>query len=343
MPSKKSISVVAIVVVLVAAAAAAWFNYTTRAFRVPVVAKTTTVRVPSGGTLTQVLDSLGVNPDVLDTAIIHEALRKLDYTPRSGQYQLDSAWSATQVASHLQNGGQKEARIVLTNARLLSHMAANATRFIEVDSTTLLASLLDPAWLDSIGYRPETVMAIAIPNTYNVYWDASVETIRDRLVTESKRFWDQDNRRVKADSLGLTPLEVYILASIVESESQQAPERPTIAGVYLNRLRIGMKLDADPTVVFAVGDFSLKRVLFSHLEIESPYNTYRNMGLPPGPIAMASISSIDAVLNPEQHDYFFFVTKGDGTGTHYFSHDIQGHNANIARFQRNLAERGIVR
>lgn len=343
MALRKSITLAAVVVVIAAAGAAAWFNYSTRPFRVPVVKSTTTVRVPTSGSIANLLDSLGANPNVLDTAIIRRSIERSEYTYRPGQYELDSAWSAMQVVAHLQNGGQKEARIVLTNARLVSDMVSKATRFVEVDSTTLLAAIMDPVWLDSIGYRPETIMSIAIPNTYNVYWDASAKTIRDRLLAESKRFWDQNRRREKADSLGLTPLEVYTLASIVESESQYEAERPTIAAVYLNRLAIGMKLDADPTVVYAIGDFSIKRVLFVHLEVESPYNTYRNTGLPPGPIAMATISSIDAVLNPEQHDYFFFVTKGDGSGSHYFSRDIRGHNANIAQFNRNLAERGIKR
>ena len=343
MALRKPYSIAAALVVLAAIAVAVWLNIATRAYRVPVVSTTTTVRVPTAGTLETLLDSLGANPAVIDTAVVRRALGRADYSYRPGQYQLDSAWSATQVAAHLKSGAQKEARIVLTNARLLGDMAGKATRFIEVDSATLLAALLDSVWLDSIGYRPETVMAIAIPNTYNVYWDAPVNAIRDRLVKESERFWEQDDRRRKADSLGLTPLEVYTLASIVESESQYAPERPTIAGVYLNRLRIGMPLGADPTVVFAVGDFSLRRVLFSHLEIDSPYNTYLYPGLPPGPIAMASISSIDAVLEPERHDYLFFVTKGDGSGSHAFARDMRGHSANIAQFQRNLAERGIRR
>ncbi len=343
MALRKTISIAAILVVVAAAAGAAWFNYITRPFRLPVVLATTTIRLPTGGTLSNLYDSLGANMELRDTSVIRRALQRAEYSYRPGQYQLDSAWSAAQIAAHLSTGGQKDARIVLTNARLVSDMTSKATRFIEVDSNALFAALMDPLWLDSIGYTHETIMAIAIPNTYNVYWDAPVKSIRNRLLLESKRFWEQEGRQAKADSLGLTPTEVYTLASIVESESQYEPERPTIAGVYLNRLRIGMKLDADPTVVFAVGDFSLKRVLFSHLEIDSPYNTYRRLGLPPGPIAMASISSIDAVLDPEQHDYLFFVTKGDGSGSHSFARDLSGHNVNIAQFQRNLAERGIQR
>lgn len=343
MAAKKIVWIPALMVVLAAAAFAAWFSYSTRIFRVPLVAAQTTVRLPSGGSVHNLLDSLYFNTSVKDTALIAKALIKEEYSYRSGQYQLDSAWSASDIVRHLKAGAQQEARIVLTNARLLGNMTAKATRFVEVDSAQLLEALLDPKWLDSVGLTPQTVMSIAIPNTYNVWWDASAESLRDRLYQESKKFWEQENRMVKADSLGLTPLEVYTLASIVESETQNDGERPTVAGVYLNRLHMGMKLDADPTVVFAIGDFSLKRVLYSHLEVESPYNTYRNLGLPPGPIAMATIASIDAVLDPEAHEYLFFVTKGDGTGTHSFARDMTGHTENIRQFERNLAQRGIRR
>jgi UPF0755 protein len=186
-------------------------------------------------------------------------------------------------------------------------------------------------------------MSIFVPNTYFVYWSASGEEIRDRLYEEADRFWAKEGRQAKADSLGLSRQEVYTLASIVESESNHDPEKPTIAGVYLNRLQRGIKLDADPTVVFAVGDFGLRRVLFKHLEVDSPYNTYKYAGLPPGPISMASIASIDAVLNPEQHDYLFFVARGDGSGTHMFAKNMTGHSRNIRTFQSQLRERGIRR
>ena len=301
-----------------------------------------TIRLPTGGTVADVLDSLAA-AGLADTALVREAIAGRDYAYRSGQYRLDSAMSAADIAQHLDVGGQTEARVILTNARTLGDMAANATRFVEVDSAGLITALLEPAWLDSVGYTPETVMAIAVPNTYNVYWDATAEELRDRLLKEQRRFWSRDNREARADSLGLTPTEVYTLASIVEAETQHGPERPTVAGVYLNRLERGIKLDADPTVIFGIGDFSIRRVLFRHLEDDSPYNTYKYAGLPPGPIAMASIASIDAVLSPEDHDYLFFVTKGDGTRTHAFARDMRGHAANIRAFQRNLRERGIRR
>ncbi len=342
MPTKKILLPLAIVLLL-AGIAAAYFLYANQPLAKPLATREFLVRLPTGGSVDNVLDSVFASGAVADTALVRQALGRRDFGYRSGQYKIDSAWSANEIAEHLDVGGQEATRIVLTNARLLGNMAAQATRFVEIDSAALVDALLDSLWLDSVGYTPQTVMAIAIPNTYNVYWDATAESIRDRLLAEQRKFWEKDGRGAIADSLGYTTTEVYTLASIVESETQAKAERPTVAGVYHNRMQIGMKLDADPTVVFAIGDFTLKRVLFVHLEYDSPYNTYLYPGLPPGPIAMSSISSIDAVLHPEDHDYFFFVTKGDGTGTHYFARDIRGHNANIAQFQRNLAERGIRR
>ena len=309
----------------------------------PLVTETVKVRFPTGGDLDNVLDSLAASGAVPDTALVRRAIGRRDFKYRSGQFRLDSAWSAADIAKHIDVGGQAEARVILTNARTLGNMAANATRFIELDSAELHEALLDPAWLDSVGYTPQTVIAIAIPNTYNVYWDVTAAELRERLLKEQSRFWDRDGRRARADSLGLTPTEVYTLASIVESETKHKPEKPTVAGVYLNRLDRGMALQADPTVVFAMGDFTLRRVLLRHLEYDSPYNTYLYPGLPPGPIAMASISSIDAVLRPEDHDYYFFVTKGDGSRTHAFARDMRGHSRNIRKFQETLRARGIRR
>ncbi len=343
MPKKPVLLFIAAVLALGLGAVVAWLFYVNQPLAQPLATRAFTVRLPGGGGLDQVIDSIFASGAISDTALVRQAVAKRDFVYRSGQFKIDSAWSANEIARHLDVGGQEASRIVLTNARQLGDMAAQATRFLEIDSAALVDALLDSVWLDSVGYTPQTVMSIAIPNTYNVYWNATAPEVRDRLLTEQRRFWGKENRKGIADSLGYTTTEVYTLASIVESETQNRAERPTVAGVYQNRMEIGMKLDADPTVVFAIGDFSLKRVLFVHLEYDSPYNTYLYAGLPPGPIAMSSISSIDAVLHPEDHEYFFFVTKGDGSGTHSFARDIRGHNANIAQFQRNLAARGIVR
>ena len=336
--------VFAAVFAAVAALTVAWIAYRSYdLYLLPHTVGRGVVRLPSAGSRQHLLDTLYAREVVRDTARLRAALERLDFSYRSGQFEIDSAWTAKELVDHLRAGRQKEARVVLTNGRLLGDVAAKATRFVEADSAALYAALVDSAWLAERGLDSATAIAIAIPNTYNVYWNASPAELRDRLAEESERFWARDGRRARADSLGMTPLEVSILASIVDAETNVAAEMPTIAGVYLNRLRLGMPLQADPTVVFAIGDFSLRRVLYKHLAFDSPYNTYLYPGLPPGPIMMPGIDAIDAVLAPERHDYLYFVTRGDGTGTHAFARDQRGHGRNIRAFQRTLRERGIRR
>jgi UPF0755 protein len=179
-----------------------------------------------------------------------------------------------------------------------------------------------------------------IPNTYEVYWDTGTENLLKRLKKEHERFWNED-RRKKAEKIGLTPLQVSVLASIVEEEATYADEYPVVAGLYLNRLRKGMRLEADPTVKFAVGDFTLRRILFTHLEVESPYNTYKNTGLPPGPIRVASIRAIDGTLSPAEHKYLFMCARDDLSGRHNFAVTHAEHARNARAYQRALNARGI--
>ena len=329
---------------VVAIATIAWIGY--RSYDLYYAPYTTgggVVRLPSHGDRQHLIETLHRGALVRDTAKLRRALERLDFSYRSGQFEIEPGWSAKELVDHLRGGRQKEARVVLTNGRLLGDVAAKATRFVEVDSAALHEALTDTAWLAERGLSTQTAIATAIPNTYNVYWNATPTELRDRLALEADRFWERDDRLAKADSLGLTPLEVYTLASIVDAETNVTAEMPTIAGVYLNRLRVGMPLQADPTVVFAVGDFTLRRVLYKHLEYDSPYNTYMYPGLPPGPIMMAGIDAIDAVLEPEQHDYLYFVTRGDGSGTHAFARDQRGHGRNIRAFKETLRARGIRR
>jgi UPF0755 protein len=201
---------------------------------------------------------------------------------------------------------------------------------------------MDQEVLSELGYTPENIMSLFIPNTYQVYWNTSPQNLLKRLQVENDAFWAKKNRREKAKSLGLSTQEVYTLASIVEKESLVMDEKPIIAGVYLNRLKKGMLLQADPTVVFAVGDFSIQRVLNKHLAIDSPYNTYKNVGLPPGPICMPSISSIDGVLNAEKHNYIFFCAKPNSGGRHAFANTLAGHNRNAAIY-RNWLQANQIR
>jgi len=198
-----------------------------------------------------------------------------------------------------------------------------------------LALLQDSVYIRKFDFNEETIMSMFIPNTYEVWWNTSPEALFDRMYKEYNDFWT-DERKKKAAELGLNPKEVSTLASIVQAESQKKDERAKIAGVYLNRLKLNMPLQADPTLVFALGDFSLKRILNIHKETESPYNTYKYAGLPPGPINLPDINSLDAVLNYEDHDYLYFCAKEDFSGYHAFAKTLSEHNANARRYQAAL-------
>jgi len=302
------------------------------------------VKIPTGSNFEDVISILQGNNIVQDEQIFRELAEQMNYKRdpmRSGRYEIQPGWSNVQLIRHLRNGPQAPIDLVLTNERLIEDVAGKAASFIEPDSFAILTLLRDEAYIRSLGYTPETLMSLFIPNTYEFFWNSTPQQFVERMAKEHKAFWDKNNRRAKAERLNMTPEQVYTLASIVEKETNQNPEKPRIAGVYLNRLDMGMRLQADPTVVFATRQFDLKRVLNRHLEIDSPYNTYKYTGLPPGPITMASIASIDAVLNAEDHDYIFFCAKGDGSGYHAFAETLAGHNQNVARYVRNLRERGL--
>lgn len=302
------------------------------------------VKIPTGSSFEDVIDILQEQGMIEDETIFRELADRMNYKRdpmRSGRYEIQPGWSNVQLIRHLRNGPQAPVNLVLNNERLLEEVAGKAASFIEPDSIAMLTLLQDEAYIRSLGYTPETLMSLFIPNTYEFFWNSTPKQFVERMVKEHDAFWEKDNRRAKAERLNMTPEQVYTLASIVEKETNQNAEKSRIAGVYLNRLEQGMRLQADPTVVFAVREFGLKRVLNRHLEFDSPYNTYKYAGLPPGPIAMASISSIDAVLNAEDHDYIFFCAKGDGSGLHAFAETLSGHNQNVDRYVRNLRERGL--
>jgi UPF0755 protein len=206
----------------------------------------------------------------------------------------------------------------------------------------------DPDFLREHDFNDATALAMYIPNSYEVFWNSTGEEFRDRMFKEFKRFWNTE-RQERADALKMTPQEVYVIASIVQKETAKVDERPRVAGVYLNRIRRGIKLDADPTVIYAVkknaNDWNMviKRVLYKDLEIESPYNTYRNAGVPPGPIFMPDVSSIDAVLKAEKHGYYYFVANVERFGYHKFAKTLSQHNANSAAYRRWISNQGVNR
>lgn len=239
-------------------------------------------------------------------------------------------------------------KLAFNNQERLENFAGRIGSEIEADSTSLMASITDSIFMEENGFNKDNVFAMFIPNTYEVYWNTSAEKFRDKMIKEYRIFWT-DERIAKAKAQGLTPVEVTILASIVHKESVKKDERPRIAGVYLNRIRLGMPLQADPTVIYALkkksNDFEqvIKRVFYKDLVMSSPYNTYVNIGLPPGPIAMPDITALDAVLTPEKNDYIYFCASTDRFGYHEFASSYQEHTANAKKYSDWINSQGVNR
>lgn len=239
-------------------------------------------------------------------------------------------------------------KLAFNNQERLENFVQRISAQIEPDSVQLIKTFQDPAFLQQNGFTKENVFAVFLPNTYEVYWNISAEKFRDKMQYEYNKFWDKD-RLSKAKNLGMTPVEVIVLASIVHKETVKADERPRVARVYLNRLNQGMPLQADPTVIYALklrdNDFNqvIKRVLYADLTINSAYNTYQNIGLPPGPIAMPDINAIDAVLNPENHDYLYFCASVEKFGYHEFASTLTQHEVNRKKYVDWLNKQGTNR
>ena len=300
------------------------------------------VCIPTGSSFEDVVQILKKNRMIKDEVNFRWLSDQMKYKKdkmRAGRFKVEPGWTNRQLIQHLRTGEQAPVKVVLNNERLTEEVAGKVSKFIESDSLSLLSVFRDKAFLQSLGYNDETLLTAFIPNTYEMYWNTDPKGFVQKMIKEHAAFWDKNNRRAKAQALGLTEKEVYTLASIVERETNAVSEKPTIAGVYLNRLRIGMKLQADPTSVFATRDFTTRRVTEYHTSFDSPYNTYVYKGLPPGPISMASIPSLDAVLNPEKHEYLYFCAKPDESGTHSFAVTFAAHKVNAERFQAYVRQR----
>lgn len=299
--------------------------------------------IPNGSSYEDVVDILRKRNMLGNEQIFHPLADRMHFkreNMRAGRFKVEPGWSMIDLIKHLRNGRQEPINVVLTNERLPENVAAKVARFIEPDSAAIWAAFQNEEVLNNLGYSPETLMSLFIPNTYQLFWTSTPIDFLERMQTEHNRFWN-DTRRAKAEALGLSPTEVYTLASIVEKETLQDSEKTRMAGVYLNRLKQNMRLQADPTSVFARRDFNTRRVTEYHTKFDSPYNTYVYKGLPPGPIAMSSISSIDAVLSAEDHDYLYFCAIGDGTGFHNFARTLAAHKRNAQTYRDNLRKRGL--
>lgn len=268
--------------------------------------------------------------------------RHFDYEKnvRTGRYAIEPGQKTLDVFRTLRNGRQEPVMLTIPECRTMEQLAARLSTKLMLDSITIAEALTDEDFCENLGYDTCTIACMFVPNTYEVYWNTNLDKFMQRMSNEHDKFWTSE-RKQKATALKLSPTEVCTLASIIDEETANNAEKPIIAGMYLNRLKIGMPLQADPTVKFALKDFALKRIYHGHLETDSPYNTYKNIGLPPGPIKVASIQGIDAVLNRVQHNYIYMCAKEDFSGTHNFAATYQEHLKNAAHYAKALNERGI--
>ncbi|WP_162427402.1 endolytic transglycosylase MltG [Pontibacter pudoricolor] len=304
----------------------------------------TYVYIPTGATYEQAMDSVEASGVIIDPLSLRFMSKLMDYEElvKPGRYKLESGWGNRQLIGVLRTGQQTPVKLTFTNVRLRSQLAEKLAAEVEPSVEEINALLSDPEYLETLDFDTTNVVSMFIPNTYEVYWTITAKELMERMKSEYDKFWTEE-RLEKAEKLNLTQQQVSTLASIVQAETIKNDEKPRVAGVYLNRLEKGMLLQADPTVVFAVGDFNIRRVLNVHLRHDSPYNTYRYKGLPPGPINVPNISSIDAVLNPESHDYIYFCAKEDFSGYHSFAVTVAEHQANARRYQKALNERKIMK
>lgn len=258
----------------------------------------------------------------------------------AGKYKIDKGMSNYNIVRLLRSGKQSPVRLVITKLRTKEDFIRLVSKQLEADSNVMKHIFSDANFLSQYGLDTNTAMCAIMPDTYEFYWNSSAEKVFRKIAAKYVAFWTEE-RKNKASQLALTPQEVISLASIVEEESNKNDERPTIASVYINRLRKGMKLQADPTARFAYGDFMIKRITGVHTSVESPYNTYKVEGLPPGPICTPSEKCITAVLNAPKNNYLYFCAKEDFSGYHNFASTLQEHNANARKYHIALNARGI--
>lgn len=295
--------------------------------------------IPHNSGYNQLSDSLEKSGSVKSMRCFKRAagFEGLENEIKPGMYHLKPGMSNHQIIRIIKRGWQTPVRITLSgNIRNVEKLSSLLSRKIESDSTEILATLKDSTLTDSLGFNPLTFPSMFLPDTYEVYWTVTPKELLLRFKKEYDRFWNRE-RLEKAVNIGLSPIEVSTLASIVSEESNLKEEQPVIAGVYLNRLRKNIPLQADPTIKFILNDPSVKRILNRHLSINSPFNTYKHAGLPPGPIVIPQKSTIDAVLDYKKHNYIYFCAKPTLDGSHNFTATLAEHNKNARAYQRVIS------
>lgn len=320
------------------------YYYYSRAFRSNLVLShgEKYVYIRTGSTFEDVMQELGRKGMLHNAESFRWMAKTMHYDEqiKPGRYSVKPGMNNRELIVLLRSGAQEPVELVFKNMTNRFELAGKVSKFIEADSAEILETINAADFKTRYGLNPANASSLIFPDSYLFYWNTSAKSFIDSMGTNYLSFWN-DERRKGAAKLGLNAAEVSVLASIIQQESNRKDEWPVIAGVYLNRLKKNMKLQADPTVKFAVGDNSIRRIKRHHLSVDSPYNTYQNFGLPPGPIAMARKESIDAVLNYQSHSYIYFCARPDQSGYHDFASTYSEHTRNAARYRKNLDARGI--
>ena len=305
------------------------------------------ILIPTGSNYADVRQQLEPFLEDMDAFDALASQKKYTSNVKAGRYVISKGMNNNDIINSIRSKNMP-IKIAFNNQHSLEALAGRIGKQIEADSLALIQAMTDASFLSDNGFNDATALGMYLPNSYEFFWNTSAEGFRDKMLKEYNRYWNA-SRKAKAKAQNLTPNEVMTVASIVYEESKQKDEQPRVAGVYLNRLRIGMKLDADPTLKFAAYQLPkykntvIRRVLNVHKEIDSPYNTYKNAGLPPGLIAMPDLSAIEAVLNPEKHGYYYFAVDVNRLGYHKFAKSLEQHNRNARAYQRYLTKQGINR
>jgi UPF0755 protein len=336
--------IIVLVIILVVALGVTGFNYYLKYYGPSVTGNREYLYIHTGATFNDVYDTIKADGMVKDTESFAWAAQQMNYANRvkAGRYRLREGMSNRKLINMLASGSQDPVTLSFHDLRLKEQFAGFVSKKIEPDSLQILGILDSAAFLAPYGFTPDNVYTMFLPNTYQLYWSSTPEKFFKKMNAAYEKFWNGD-RRAQAVAEHLSPIEVTILASIVDAEALHDAEMPIIAGLYINRLNKGMKLESDPTIIFAEKDFTIHRVLSRYLTINSPYNTYMHTGLPPGPIMMPSRAAVDAVLNYQRNNYIYMCAKEDFSGNHNFATNHADHLINAHKYQQALNERNIKR
>lgn len=303
---------------------------------------TETIRIPANATAANVRDSLtkyygeGFASKVMRLLTV----RDIDFTTRHGSYELPAGTNALSAMRRLSRGGQTPVRITINGFRDIDLLCERISARLEFSADSLRKTLSDPVTLRPYDLTPEQALALFLDDTYEVYWSATPRELIGKIGRNYLSYWNDENRK-KALALGITPAEAMTVASITDEETNKPEEKGEIGRLYLNRLAKGMRLQSDPTIRFALKDYSIRRVKGEHLKVESPYNTYTHSGLPPGPIRTTSRATVNAILDSKPSNYLYMCAREDFSGTHNFAATFEEHSKNARRYQKALNERGI--